>query len=69
MKADERPAEGAGFAGYWRDPGRPMAYSPVASDNVAASRVLLYGPHGEAILRQEPRRAGFRPPTPENLGR
>ena len=33
---------------------------PVASDNAAESKVLLYGPNGEPLLTQEPRTIGFR---------
>lgn len=36
--------------------------APQASDNVAPAKVLLYGPNGEALMRQEPRHVGFRVP-------
>ena len=37
------------------------SWVPAASDNATGERVLLYGPRGETLIRQEPRRVGFRP--------
>jgi hypothetical protein len=53
----ESPSEGRGSYVWPVTP--PMTQ---ATDNAAPSKVLLYGPKGEALIRQEPRRVGFREP-------
>lgn len=40
----------------------PEPLRPLASDNDAKDKVLLYGPKGEALIRQVPRPVGFRRP-------
>jgi hypothetical protein len=45
---------------------------PVVPDNVALEKPLLYGPHGEILIKQVPRAVGFRAPAtqegPPNFG-
>lgn len=43
-----------------RTASRHYQSTPQAADNTAPSKVLLYGPKGEALIRQEPRAIGFR---------
>jgi hypothetical protein len=60
-RTDLPDTEGRGDAGMYNLPKTSHA-TPVAHDNDAESAVLLYGPKGEALIRQEPRRVGFRKP-------
>lgn len=47
---------------YLRQPSGPRQQPPQAAENGQQSETVLYGPRGEALIRREPRRVGFRKP-------